>query len=364
MSRPLPPDRVRYVLHTPSLRSAHLERMVPLEGDEVALTLLATGRHPDCDDALLAATDLDVVVTDDDGAEQHLRAAPPDVLEVTEPTWTAQWPLARRLVRAAREASGGATRAVTYAIDNRPPDEVVPDADLLAAVVFGTADAAATYARVWPGASWAVDVVEERRPRCPCLAAHGVPPAAPDRPAGREVVLVAELSERKGVDVLQDAWPVVAADPGVPAGWRLRVLGYGPRLTAVQAWAGARDDVEVVASADREQVHAALRRAAVLVLPSRRTSQWREQVGLSLVEGLAHGCAVVTTTETGLAAGLAAAGHEVVAPDDAGALAAGLVRALAGAGDRVALPAAGGRADSRVRATLRLATLARGPGPG
>jgi glycosyltransferase involved in cell wall biosynthesis len=77
-------------------------------------------------------------------------------------------------------------------------------------------------------------------------------------------------------------------------------------------------------------VHRALRRAAVLVLLSQPTPTWREQVGLPLVEGLAHGCTVVTTAETGLADWLAAHGHTVLAPDAAPAtVVAAVVEALA-----------------------------------
>ena len=340
---------LRYVLHTPSLRSAHLERLVPLPHAGVALEVLATGRHPDCDDAVLARAPVPVVVAGREDAVAALRAAPPDVLEVTEPAWTAMWPLALRLAEAVRPTG---TRVVTYAIDNRPPDAPVDGVDVLEAVVFGTADAAATYARVWPGTAWLSRVLEERRPRCGCL-----PVGTRSRSAAREVAFVAELSERKGVDVLQAAWPAVAT--AVP-GWTLRLLGYGPRLGSVARWAASRGDVELVPRADRTAVHEALARAAVLVLPSRRTSQWREQVGLSLVEALAHGCAVVTTTETGLAAGLAAAGHEVVAPDDPVALADGLGRAMRGAGPRVDLPPASAQADSRLQAVAWLAGRAQG----
>ena len=84
------------------------------------------------------------------------------------------------------------------------------------------------------------------------------------------------------------------------------------------------------------------------VLLSQPTPTWREQVGLPVVEGLAHGCTVVTTTETGLAGWLAAHGHEVLppgAPD--GEVAAAVDRALGRrrpAGDVLAdLPAADGR---------------------
>jgi len=50
------------------------------------------------------------------------------------------------------------------------------------------------------------------------------------------------------------------------------------------------------------------------VLLSQRTTNWREQVGLPIVEALAHGCAVVASDETGLADWLATHGHRCVSP--------------------------------------------------
>lgn len=305
-----------YLLYTPALRASHLERMVaePLPGLNFAI--IATGTHPDCDPLLLADPPFPVTVTDLPGAVAAVHRRPPALLEVTEPLWRAEWPASRALI----EAAGAGTLAATYAIDALAPAVAPPEPVGLAAVAFGSAASAAAYRRAYAGVSWATTTVEERRGRCPCL------PAGPTVPAGREVAFVAEFSARKGIDLLLAAWPGVA---GANPGWRLRLLGYGPRVEAVRAWARDRPEVDVVVAAGRAAVHATLRRAAVVVLPSRRTEGWREQVGLSLVEGLAHGCRVVTTTETGIAPGLVAAGHEVVAPEDVAALATGLIRAMA-----------------------------------
>ncbi len=328
---PLP----RYVLYTPVLRSSHLERLGPLPG----FRLLASGRHPDCDDVLLAAAPFPVLLGTPDELAADLTADPPDVLEVTEPLWTAQWPAALRLADAALPA-----RLVTYAIEVLPPP-VVPAADRLAAVVFGSQQAAAAYAVSYPGAGWSSTVVEERRGRCATCV-----PGGPDRvPAARELVFAAEFSERKAIDLLMAAW-----DAAAPTGWRLRLLGWGPRTAQVLAWGAGRADVDVVVSADRATVHAALLRAAAVVLPSRRVPGWREQVGLSIVEGLAHGCHVVTTEETGLAAGLRAGGHTVVPAGDGPALAAGLAGLAALAPDKALPPEA---EDSRRAALAWLAAV-------
>ena len=324
------PDERTYVLYTPVLRSSHLERLAPVPG----FRLLATDRHPDCDDALLAAAPFPVRLGTLDEVEADLAADPPDVLEVTEPLWTAQWPASLRLADAAPTA-----RLVTYAIEVLEPARP-PDPGRLAAVAFGSEAARRAYAAGYPHARWASTVVEERRGRCPLC----FPGEAASAPAAREVVFAAEFSERKAVDLLMAAWDEAAGDEAAgdeAAGdaWRLRLLGWGPRTGQVVAWAEGRPDVDVVVRADRGQVHDALRRAAVVVLPSRRVDGWQEQIGLSLVEGLAHGCHLLTTGETGLADGLRAAGHTVVTAGDGAALTAGLRAATAAAPRHKALPA-------------------------
>lgn len=337
--------RPSYLLWTPALRSAHLERLTGPGGPPPAwrFAVAATGRHADCDDDLLAGAPVAVQLSDLDDLVRRVAAGPPSVLEVTEPLWRAEWPSAQRLIAAA----AGRSRVVTYAIDELVGRRPVPDAGVLAAVAFGTRAAARAYAAAYPGAAWTAAVIEERRTRCPrCF------PTGRAAPARREVVLAAELSARKGVDLLLAAWDALGR-AGSTAGWRLRLLGWGPLRERARAWAAGRDDAEVTGPVDRSQLHAALRRAAVVVLPSRRVPGWREQVGLSLVEGLAHGCHLVTTTETGLAEGLAEEGHTVVGPDDLEALTLGLRVALTAYRPEKVLPPDG--TDSRMRATHWLA---------
>ena len=317
-----------YVLYTPVLRSSHLERLAGVPG----LRLLASGRHPDCDDALLGAAGVPVLLAGPDALAADLRAHPPAVLEVTEPLWTAQWPASLLLADAAPAA-----RLVTYAIEVLPPP-CAPAADRLAAVAYGSRAAQEAYAASYPAAGWDSVVVEERRPRC----ASCFPPGPQVVPAARELVFAAEFSERKAVDLLMAAW-----DAAAPHGWRLVLLGWGPRTAQVLAWGAGRPDVAVSVSAGRDAVHDALRTAAALVLPSRRVPGWREQVGLSIVEALAHGCHVVTTEETGLAAGLRAGGHAVLPAGDGDALAEALRGVLPGLPADKRLP--GAHDDSRRR---------------
>ena len=237
------------------------------------------------------------------------------MLEVAEPAWTEHWLDAQPLIDACRPRG---TAVVTYALDNRPPAAVPVGLARLDAVVYGSRGAADAYRRSYPGAGTPRSrVISERLAPCPCLDADAA--AVPPR---REVLFAAVFEQRKGVDVLLRAW-----DQASPSGWRLRLLGWGPLLEAVRDWAVARPDAEVVADADRATVHEALRRARVVVLPSRV-----EQVGLSLVEGRAHGCRLVATTATGIAAALRDEGHHVVAPGDPGALASALSAVTASAG--------------------------------
>ncbi|MCW2607875.1 MAG: glycosyl transferase group 1 [Frankiales bacterium] len=296
-----------YALYTPVLRSSHLERLAPLPGFRV----LARDRHPDCDDALLARAPFPVLLAEPDALARDLAASPPDVLELTEPLWTAEWPAALRLADAAPAAL-----LCSYAIEVLPHPAPQGWARL-AAVAYGSATAERAYATSCPSATWRSTVVPERRPRCPDCFSTG----DHDVPAAAELVFAAELSERKGIDLLMAAWDAVRPD-----GWRLRVLGWGPRTEQVRGWAAGRADVDLVHRADRAQVHDAMRRAAAVVLPSRRVDGWREQIGLSLVEGLAHGCRLLTTDETGLAQDLGPE-HLVVAAGSQDALAQGL-RAL------------------------------------
>src|SRR5690606_30820113 len=128
---------------------------------------------------------------------------------------------------------------------------------------------------------------------------------------------------RKGFDAVLAAWGAVRRRlPGAV----LTVVGRGALLDRAYETARADDRVRVIADPPRDVVHAELRRASVVVLPSRRQGAWREQVGLPLVEGLAHGCTVVTTDETGIADWLERAGHGVI---PAGSLAELLAPVLA-----------------------------------
>lgn len=126
---------------------------------------------------------------------------------------------------------------------------------------------------------------------------------------GRSILFLGAFVERKGIRQVLAAWEVMAAEHHDV---RLKLVGKGTLTDEVSKWADGRKNVELCIDPPRAEIHAALRHAHVVVLPSQRVGAWREQVGLPIVEGLAHGCEVVTTYETGLAAWLGRHGHQVV----------------------------------------------------
>lgn len=123
------------------------------------------------------------------------------------------------------------------------------------------------------------------------------------------VVFLGAFDDRKGVLLAIAAWASGAADVSTP---ELHVLGKGQLEAQVVKLASSMHGVQVTVDPTRAQIHAALASARVLVAPSRRTSTWREQIGLPILEALAHGCVVVTSDETGLAPWLKAHGHIVL----------------------------------------------------
>ena len=156
--------------------------------------------------------------------------------------------------------------------------------------------------------------------------------------ADNVVGFVGRLVEKKGIDVLIEAWPSVRA--AVPDA-RLRVLGAGPLAPRVRG-----DGVELIApDATRraEQVRDVIRAATVVATPSHTASDGdAESLLLVNLEAQASGRPVVTTRHGGI--------PEYVADDvsallvdegDPAALAAALVRVLTNRGLAERLAAGG-----------------------
>lgn len=322
----------------PDLRSSVVEEMPPGQ------LLLHTSRRTDADADLVAGPGVRPFTW-----SALVRALDdPDLvlLEVAEPLWLAEWGKALRYVvlarvlRALRPGRGGILVA-TYAIENldarerlrvlahRPVLGAAATAvrvaamgaslRLLDAVVFGTTGAHENYRRTFGRSLRRVrhTVLTPRTGACtvcgPREEGGGGPPREP------VALFLGAPSERKGFGVLMRAWELADA---AGRGWRLVVAdpdgGDGRALPEGVA----------VTSPSRRGVHELLRTSAVVVMPSVRRPGWREQIGLPLVEGLAHGCRVVTTSETGLADDLR--DHPLVVltpPGDPHALAEGLRQA-------------------------------------
>jgi phosphatidyl-myo-inositol dimannoside synthase len=135
---------------------------------------------------------------------------------------------------------------------------------------------------------------------------------------------VSPLAPNKGIDRVLEAWRLVRS--ALPDA-QLLVAGRGPLEPSVREWAAdPTSGVRFEGALDRDGVADLLRRSAVFVTAPRPTRVWNEQFGLAYVEAMASGVPVVTT-ECGT-------NHEAVlapsirVPDDAGALAEGLVHFL------------------------------------
>lgn len=309
--------RMPHVRLYETVRTAHLERAHEL----APASIVYRRRRYDFDTSLAAGLDL----VEAGPLRAALVLARSDVrrVEVNEPLMVSS--LRRTaLALAALDVAARLRRrprplVLTYAIANDPRPPRRPglrgavrravDRALVRRVarrvdrtVFGTAAARDLYAAQAP------DVL-----RSPHALVHALPAPCGCGPVGDAdpgtVLFVGAFEERKGVPLLLAAWPLVAeAHPGA----RLTLVGKGPLLDDVRALARGRSDVDVVVDPPRDAVHRAQREHAVAVLLSQRTRTWREQVGLPVVEGLAHGCTVVTTDETGLADWLAGHGHTVL----------------------------------------------------
>lgn len=333
-----------------SVRTAHLERARQLPSARIYFA----GRRYDFDNR--EATGLDLVPAAGLRAAWLLFRDPPAVLEVNEPLMaaSARWTVTALAALDLRRLLGGRrTTVVSYAIENRDPSgDAGPGLrGKLAGIVrrwsmrriwhrvdriaFGTAGAQTLYRDLFGAAPGQATLVE------------ALPNAVADEKPKRrhQALFVSAFAERKGVPLLLEAWPqVVKALPDA----RLTMIGKGALTAAVLSAADEQGSIEVVVDPPRKVIHAALAEASAVVLPSQAAAGWREQVGLPIVEGLANGCTIVTTDQTGLADWLGVHDHEVIA---AGGEPATLAQALIAALDnpidpsrvRAALPATDGR---------------------
>jgi glycosyltransferase involved in cell wall biosynthesis len=303
-----------------TVRSAHLERARQLS----PASILYSGTRYDFDGAL--ARGLDLVPAGPVRAAWLLARSSVRQLEVNEPLMVSslrRTALAVAVLRVRALLGGPRVRVVSYAIENRDPFAHQPggaarlrrvEQRILArylwrsldSVVFGTEAARATYASVLPA-----ETGPARSRVIPAVpAACDCPPVAGDDAA--RLLFLGALAQRKGFPLVLAAWPYLK-------GWlpdaRLTIVGTGPFGDSAREAAAADPAIELIIAPSRADVHQQLRRSRVLVLPSQPAPGWREQVGLPICEGLAHGCTIVTSTETGLTDWLGAHGHLLVSPE-------------------------------------------------
>ena len=156
-----------------------------------------------------------------------------------------------------------------------------------------------------------------------------------ERVPGR-IVVVGRLVEKKGVGVLLDALRRLE-----PSGWSLEVVGDGPLRAELES-AAAGLPVTFLGALPRRDVALAFARAEVVVVPSvPAASGDQDGLPVTLLEGMAAGCAVVGSRIAGIESAIVEGDSGLlVPPGDAGALAAALADLLADADRRAKLGAA------------------------
>src|SRR5262249_45285410 len=106
-------------------------------------------------------------------------------------------------------------------------------------------------------------------------------------PEEKYVLLVGAPWYLKGADVLIKAFLQIAPDfPDV----KLRILGYYPDRAGMDALTGGSPRVEIMKPRPNPEALAVIKRATILVLPSRS-----EGLGRALLEGMAAGIPLIGT---------------------------------------------------------------------
>ncbi len=186
-------------------------------------------------------------------------------------------------------------------------------------------------------AEWSLPPVVQ--PNCIDLAA--VPPAMPHGRRDRMIMFAGRLVPEKGADRFVAA--CARALPGLP-GWRAEVIGArrlrpdgaGDDYSGALARAAAAAGVGMAGHRPHAEVLAAMARAAIVVVPSR----WPEPFGLTALEAMASGAALICSPRGNLP-DLVRDAALLVDPDDVDALAEAITTLARDGPRRAALGAAG-----------------------
>lgn len=313
-----------------SIRTAHLERL-----DSMMPAVLIYQRQRYDFDVRAAPDGAELLQLGRLATVLHLLRRHYAVVEVNEPTWSTRWlDLGAQVlaVKVRAFVSRKPTVITSYCIGNLDPVESIRQrrpqlprwtvsawtkivvyllSRAISRLAFGTSGARAAY-QPYIGQRYVASrcrTFEALPAPCACLRARGLIETDDDEPPLR-VVFLGAFSDRKGIRQLLTAWDGLAADCAI----RLRLIGKGALTEHVVRWAAEHPRVELLIDPPRSMIHESLREAQTVVLLSQPTAGWREQVGLPIVEGLSHGCRIVTSTETGLAPWLSRNGHCVVDP--------------------------------------------------
>lgn len=325
--RPLSPEpRVLRIWN--DFRSFHCELVGAIGG-----TVIFQKRSYDFDDALLEnvdARELGTLAT-----AGLILTSRSTTIELNEPLTVGLWPklLTYALaIRVARALGRGPETVTTYAIENAdvagslqsflgrkrlgflpagPPAHhlglfIMQSVDKIA---FGTHGAFDTYNDLnllGDNRHLRFRVIEQLPSPCRCSKEQSV------RRTERkfDLCFVGSFEARKGVLETLQLFSDLERLSESPL--RFKIVGKGPEEEAVRSWCAHRDNVSLQVDPPRSAIHEALRQSVALILLSQRKDSWREQVGLPILEALAHGCRVVSTAETGLADWLRNNGHLVL----------------------------------------------------
>lgn len=297
-------------------RTAHVERAI-----ENQTRLFYVRQNYDFDEALASSTSL-VTRTTVWRLVRDLRSYEVATLEINEPLMLPSWryTVPALLLLGGRSRRKG-LRIVSYAIENLSPvrrfKTVTHLPESVAAllvrfvsswiyshldlIVFGTEGSQSLYKQI----------VRDGPGRTQRLLIPALPRAQVlnmESKLARSFVFLGDLSARKGFDLVCEAWPLFAeAHPDAA----LTILGKGALDARARDLASRNHRVSFISDPSRAQIRDVLARSENAILPSITSPDWREQVGLPIVEAWSFGCRVLTSDATGIRDSLASAGHIV-----------------------------------------------------